>query len=95
MNRTRLLLILLVALGGAVWLRGESELHRRSPSEPAIDVVEARDDPTATGPIPAPCSAAGYLCADVDGHGEARVRRWRSDTGTLVCLLYTSPSPRD
>ena len=44
----------------------------------------------------------GFLAIEYSGHGKSsgeftkgNISKWTSDTKTIICLLYTSPSPRD
>ena len=93
MRRPRLVLLLLGLAAAATWtLRtpaSQGEAGRRgSEAAPARDTDMAR-----AAPVVLPCPAGGYLCADRDGEPPGpRVRRWRSDTGTLVVYV---PQPPD
>ena len=77
-------LLTLTAIGAAVAVALSGDARPGSSTglsvpEEATEVIGRTPD---EGPLP--CPPGGYLCARVDGAPEVRVRRWPSDTGTLV-----------
>lgn len=90
MLRPTVTLLLIALLVAAVWTYRTSE-----PREDGAAVAASLEGDEAavetSAPTRFPCPAAGYLCAAADGSTEVPVRRWRSNTGTLVVHVPEPP----
>ena len=73
-----------------------TEAQRRTPTESLIRILVVAEEPSLTRSIAALLQGSDRLIEDCGSVAEALARlNTRSFDLLILCLLYTSPSPRD